>query len=266
MPSCQQDEPGAGFRRPFLVAPYVAEASGEWLPSVLPTTCPDGASDEPCHIILDHRRHRKTGPCVPVSVLECTTHDCHFTLYPSGHVPYGRAAVAPVGLDGAVLKAPATKEAPAETAQPKASDDSTPWRLTRFAAVVDAADGKAWARDDGGGGPSWKTQLHRLDELAQLLGLEPELPAAAGERIAQLLDLPRLNLIDEAKQLAQVIGFKARGALLIAILKLASMGGVLERILACGALVGLWPPVHLWHSTDSGPRRTVFPGRGIAAG
>ena len=175
---------------------------------------------------IDYYRERKTGPCVPVAVLKCATHGNGFTLYPCGHVPYGRQ--------------------------------------TKFSAALDAAKGKAWPRD--GPGPCWTTQLQRLDELAALLGLEPAPPAALGEKLALLLDVPRLSLIDDTVRLARAVGFEARGIILVATLERASKGRcVLERVLACGALAGLWRPVHLWR-TPTRPQCTVFPGRGAPSG
>lgn len=192
-------------------------------------------------------------------MLECSVHGCRFTFYPCGHVPYGREAVAPVGLDGMALTMPAANAASLE------EDRCTPWQQTRFAAVLDAARGKAWPRD--GPGPCWTTQLGRINELATLLGLEPALPAALGERLARLLDLPRLMLIDDTNRLAQAHGFREHGAILADTLARAASGRcVLERVLACGSLVGLWRPVHFWRATPGGPQSTVFPGRGAPSG
>jgi len=224
----------------------------------MPTTCPTSDGNEACRVTVDYHRARKTGPCVPVAVLKCATHGNGFTLYPCGHVPYGREAVAPVGLDGKALSA-----ASSATASPT-EELCAPWRQTRFAAALDAAEGKAWPRD--GPGPCWTTQLQRLDELAALLGLEPALPPALGEKLALLLDVPRLRLIDDTARLARAVGFEERGVILVATLERAATGRcVLERVLACGALSGLWRPAHLWQ-TPARPQCIVFPGRGAPSG
>jgi hypothetical protein len=203
-----------------------------------------------------------------VTVLACATHGRHFTLYPCGHVPYGRESVAPVGLDGQALLTAAT----VNTAATATGNTTAPaggacalWRQTRFAAVLDAALGKAWPRD--GPGSNWTTQLRRLGELAALLGLEPVPAAALGEKLARLLDVPRLSLLDGAHRLGRAAGFEERGVILVAALERASTGRcLLERVLACGALAGLWRPVHLWRATPGGPRCTAFPGRGTPSG
>lgn len=261
MESCQPSEEAASSQllsRPFLVTAYLPDGSGTWLPSVMPTTCPRGDGGEACCVTLDYRRARKTGPRIPVAVLKCSTHGRGFTLYPCGHVPYGREAVAPVGLDGEALKV-ASRDTPSTK-----DETCAPWRQTRYAAVFDAALGQAWSR--GGPGPYWKTQLQRLEELAALLGLAPAPPAALGEQLALLLDVPRLRLLDDTVRLAAAVGFEARGAILVDTLERASTGRcILERVLACGALAGLWRPVHLWR-TPGRPQRIVFPGRGAPSG
>jgi hypothetical protein len=252
MESCQPRGEIASSTRPFLVAAYLPDQSGAWLPSVMLTACPAG-DEATCRIRLDHWRTRKTGPRCPVAVLACATHGCRFTLYPCGHVPYGREAVAPVGLDGAALTSAAAQE-PAGR-----------WRQTRFDAVLDAAQGKAWPRS--GPGPCWTTQLSRLDELAALLGLAADSPPGLGEKLARLLDLPRLSLIDASRELALADGYRERGSCLVATLERAtSCQCVLERVLACGALAGLWRPVHWWRPVHGRPRRQVFPGRGTPSG
>jgi len=260
MESCQPSRETAAAPLPFLVTAYLPDGSGTWVPSMIPTACPASEQGVACCVGFDHLRGRKTGPCVPVTVLACATHGRHFTLYPCGHVPYGRESVAPVGLDGQRLLTTATASATATAEEPCAL-----WRQTRFAAVLDAALGKAWPRD--GPGSNWTTQLRRLDELAALLGLEPVPPAALGEKLARLLDVPRLGLLDDAGRLARAVGFEDRGVILVATLKRASTGRcVFERVLACGALAGLWRPVRLWRATPGGTQCTAFPGRGTPSG
>ena len=261
MESCQPGGEEAAFLLPFLVAAYLPDESGEWAPSVMPTFCPKGAGAAACSVGFDHHRQRKTGPCIPVAVLKCATHEGRFTLYPCGHVPYGRTAVAPVGLDGKALLTPAASDA-AEEPEPRAQ-----WQETRFSAVLDAARGKAWPRE--GPGACWTTQLQRLEELAVLLGLTGACSSAEGEQLARLLGLPRLSLLDEAHRLAQAQDFEERGGILIATLERASQDRcILERVLACGALTGLWRPVHLWQAAPAPacPQRMVFPGRGMPSG
>jgi len=70
----------------------------------MPRSCLHASTgDEACVLVVHHERKRKTGPRISVTVLQCRTHRRPFTLYPLEHIPYGRLAVAPVGLDGEVL-------------------------------------------------------------------------------------------------------------------------------------------------------------------
>lgn len=84
-------EPAVGLSRPFVSAPYV-EDNGVWRP-VRVKECPVG---EGCQIVKHSWRPRKTGPGHPVAILQCLMHGRYFTVYPSGHVPYGRQRIAPV--------------------------------------------------------------------------------------------------------------------------------------------------------------------------
>ncbi len=93
-------EPAGSTSRSFVVTPYRPDAKGVLEPD-LPTCCihrvPGG---EACDLVVGHLRDRKTGPRFPLTVLRCRVHGCAFTLYPPGHVPYGRRRVAPVDLVG----------------------------------------------------------------------------------------------------------------------------------------------------------------------
>jgi len=72
-------------------------------------------------------RPRKTGPCVPVTVARCHRHEIYFTVYPPGHVPYGRAAVLPLDLAGHRVDA--------------LNEESFATADTQWQAVADAAAG-----------------------------------------------------------------------------------------------------------------------------
>lgn len=47
----------------------------------------------PCRVGGAGWRERLTGPQYPLKVVRCRVHNVSFTLYPEGHVPYGRVAV-----------------------------------------------------------------------------------------------------------------------------------------------------------------------------
>src|ERR1700681_2138751 len=102
MPECHEFE--AVARRAFTVTPYAADAEGVMVAS-MPSICPrHEAGDAPCCLWVDHHRDRKTGPLFALTVVHCGRHGRAFTLYPPGHVPYGRLAIAPVSSDGALVE------------------------------------------------------------------------------------------------------------------------------------------------------------------
>jgi hypothetical protein len=140
MPECHEFEPVA--RRAFMVTLYAADAAGVMVAS-MPSSClRREAGDPPCCLWEDHRRERKTGPLFALTVARCGPHDRSFTLYPPGHVPYGRIAIAPVSVDGALVKEAPSEErtaGEAPVAQPSLSG-------TVFGAAIDAAAGRAWPR------------------------------------------------------------------------------------------------------------------------
>ena len=123
----------------------------------LPSACPRVATgDGPCVISLDHRRGRSTGPCFPLSVLRCRLHQVAFTLYPPGHVPYGRLAIARVASDGRGI-APETAAIESIFVGPL------------FDASLDAAEQKPWAREwETESTHWWHTQCRHIESIASL--------------------------------------------------------------------------------------------------
>ena len=76
---------------------------------VLPARCVFAAATETCSLSIDHYRDRKTGPGFPLAVVGCRRHPiCRFTLYPPGHIPYGRQAVVSCSPLGPLLQDPIT--------------------------------------------------------------------------------------------------------------------------------------------------------------
>ena len=130
MSSCHNFRPTA--RRPFVSSPYSPEGAGVLMPA-MPDVGPCSRQGEPaCRISLHHIRQRLTGPCFPLSVLRCRTHGVTFTLYPPGHVPYGRKAIA--------------SNVPTES-----MPGANAFVGTIFEASLDASLGHPWPRDSPGG-------------------------------------------------------------------------------------------------------------------
>jgi hypothetical protein len=172
-------------------------------------------------------------------VVECKTHGVCFTLYPPGHVPYGRVAVAPVGADGHELER-----------ERGADDGESTWDVTIFRAARDAACGRAWPRRvNREGEESWRTQGRRIELAATLFAVSADADAER-HAVALALDVTTQTLRDAAAATrGPALGrrYAVRGRALMAPLAELGRGGrVLGRVLAAGTLVGQWGCVHRW--------------------
>jgi len=237
---------------------YVAGADGAVGPAAMPRSCVYAPAGERCVLVFHHQRERKTGPQIPVTVVQCRTHRRAFTLYPLGHVPYGRLAVAPVGLDGRVIFS-TESEARGGAAQPAWERTATlgPAFTAMRGETVKVTDPRWWAT----------RAPERLSAGARLLGVDPELPDADAEAIALRLEIPRLVHRQAAGEYATAHGRAQRGRVLVGLLPaLGADACLLDRVFAAGARAGVWGTVTRWDAAQGGVRGQVFPGRGAAAG
>jgi hypothetical protein len=169
------------------------------------------------------------------------THRHFFTLYPPGHVPYGRVAVAPVASDGH----------PVRDAD-GGDGGGFAWDLTLFRAVRDASREIAWPRvlgpsDGERGQESWRTQRRRIVLAASLLGALAE-PRRTQPAVAEELGIPTLVVRDSAAAFVTP-GWRryvARGRALQPALAAIAPDCLLERLLAAGVLVDMWGIAHRW--------------------
>ena len=246
-------------RRPFATVAYVPGEAAVLAPAVMPPSCVHASPGDPaCVLLVHHTRERKAGPQIPVTVAQCRTHRRAFTLYPLGHVPYGRLAVAPVTPDGQVVLS--TQREP--TAGPR---QSPAWRATQLGAAFAAIDAPRVKLTDR---RWWATQTAvPLTRGAALLGVHPGLAESDADAIAFRLEIPRLVLRQAADAYAQASGQAARGRVLIGVLdQLDADACLLDRILAAGVYAGCWGTVTRWDRASRGTRGQVFPGRGAPAG
>jgi len=243
-----------------------------------PDTCPWAEpGDAPCQIAYNHQRKRKTGPRFPLTVLTCSTHDHSFTLYPPGHIPYGRHAAAPCRPDGPLVMAEVPEEAdaaPADSPDPdEAGDAPSParrpaWEQTLFGAAFDAAAGRAWSRESPTFDPRrWRTQQDLLAFGATLLGIGSDLSTDQQLHIARQLNVPTLDVLDASQDYALAAGYRDRGrAILRVLLRLAARPRLAADLLAAGHIAGLWGRPSRWDPGGPGRRgvlrSVVFPGRG----
>lgn len=226
-------------------------------PAVVPRSCIHALmGEEACVLAVHHRRERKTGPQIAVTVLQCRTHRRAFTLYPLGHVPYGRTAVAPVGLDGQVARS----TEPEQGRRPAPPAWSATLFASAFAAIhestVKLTDARWWATDG----------RDQLAHGATLLGVHPDVSETDADAIAFRLEIPRLVLRQAAAAYERGRGRAARGRVLVGVLGQLGDSCLLDRLLAAGACAGCWGTVTRWDAATGGTRGQVFPGRGSPAG
>ncbi len=213
-----------------MQAAYERDESGK-LRGVLPEQCPLGADGSGCCVGVHGHRVRKTGPKIPLLVARCSQHRVSFTVYPPGHVPYGRTAVAPVDLQGRRVE-------PTEPGE-KVATSGTTWE-----AVVDAAKGHRWP-EKGGGLGCRRTQGRRLAATAALLGLRSE--PRVRERVAAVLGVPALTLHEAARSYGGALAsWCERALLLLGLLERCQRGGLPRALLAAGQLTGLWGRPSRW--------------------
>jgi len=175
-------------------------------------------------------RPRKTGPQIPLVVARCHRHGVSFTVYPPGHVPYGRTAVAPVDLQGRRVK-------------PTEPGSSIATSGTMWEAAADAATGLRWP-ESGGAVGSRRTQGRRLVTTAALLGLRSE--PRVREQIATMLGIATLTLHEAARRCSELATWRDRAQLLLGLLERCSAGGLSRALLAVGHLTGLWGRPSRW--------------------
>jgi hypothetical protein len=168
-----------------------------------------------------------------VAVVGCGRHPLgRYTLYPPGHIPYGRQAVVPCSPSGPLLR-------DRTTGQPV-------WAATLWAAATEAADGQRWpAASPADEVRRRRTQGSRLALAGQLLGVHPELEFRTRERIATRLRVPTMTVREAARGWGTC--WQARGAAILAVLLALPIDhSLLDRILAAGAITALWPPPQRW--------------------
>ncbi len=241
-----------------MVVPYEADARGDLIPSH-PLEGPCRGSEGPaCHLVEHDWRERRTGPCMALLVMRCTTHRRSFTLYPPGYVPYARMRLAPVVPDGGAVLVEA--EGGKERRQDGVGSVAGRFAGTYFGAALDGARGELWPhgwQQPVYAGPSarWSsTQARRTRRASRLLGLAPELPFETRALVAETLGVETLLLHEESRKLGASAGVMATSrAVAVVLAALPASGCLVDRLAEAGYVVGLWPEPWRWD-----PRRGVL--------
>ncbi|MCP3980169.1 MAG: hypothetical protein GY716_12760 [bacterium] len=187
-----------------------------------------------------------------MAVVRCQTHDCRFTLYPSGFAPYRRQPVLRMGPDG--------EPTPGDSGRDEFAD-------TLFEAAIDARVGRAWARDtvDEDDPPDrwWGTQGRHLALAARLVGIAKDLADSVRERIAAALQVGTLVL----REHSAARGFRAIGAAVCDVFgRLRARSRRAEQLLLCGHLTEHWGEPWRWDATRRRMERSPFLCKGTAVG
>jgi hypothetical protein len=227
--------------RLYVVSPYYANSDGKLIPE-LPDLGPCHNWDQRrCNLGIDHYRDRKTGPCFPILVIHCSTHNKGFTIYPPGHTPYGRDSLAPVGLDGDLI----TENRGAQR-----------FTGTYFDAALDAANHCFWPCESTFNSltPRFSTQKRHLSRAGLLLGIQAGLHQRLREEMAQILAVPAQRLHDSAALMAAHPDCQSQGQAICMVLdSLQSSSSVFDRLADAAAEVCLWAPLNRWD-----PQKKIF--------
>jgi len=208
--------------------------------------------DRPCLVKFNFHRTRETGPCFPLAVLRCTTHNRSFTVYPAGFGPYWRYALVAVSPSG---ESTISEE---QTLSHKRDDLFTG---TTMQAALDAAVGRPWKREnDGLTERWWPSQTRTLSKLLRLFGVDLSLTSAAREQIAAALDVDHLFLNECARLIERGPGYRSRGSAVRKVLDRMILGPcILDRLLHSGYLAGLWGLPLRWKASPGVMRSPPFP-------
>lgn len=232
--------------RSFFVVPYV-DRDGVPMPKERPRQGPCYQTDgRPCHVVTHHWRSRLTGPKHRLLVMRCKVHGGFFTVYPAGFARYQRHPVAQTAYGNDDLR-----DAPVE--RPLES-----FECSQFQAALDASEGNAWLREWVAGLRQWwQTQRRQLARALILLGLDPGMEQERSLRIAQVLDLDHLSMVEQKRKMVVQPGYRCRGHGVVVMLRaLVKRTCPVKRLLLAGHLAGLWGRP-LWWDAEAGIVRKV---------
>lgn len=199
----------------------------------IPDVCPYHHQDgQPCQIVNDHNRERKTGPCFPLRIIRCKTHKIGFTIYPPGHFPWGRRIIAPVESDNSKIKN---------------SPEEHRFTGTYFDAALDLNKGIVWPKESilNSLYSRYLTQTRHIKRAGLFLGVDAELDEKSREIISQILNVPG-QLIFESASLSSD-GYSTQSKAICNILSAVTEQTYLfERLSAAGQFIDLWPELSFW--------------------
>ena len=215
------------------------EDGGHW--PVMPEVGPCGDSEATCVLGLKDWRERTTGPGFPLAVIGCKTHGVYFTLYPPGHVPYGRVSFAELALNGT----------------PVEKGRGPPFGHTYFDAALDAAAGIQWPKSSSEGSMQARfiTQCRHMERCSLIFGLRKKMERRG--KVAEQLGIGGFLLEEARHRLLVDGGFGVEGQAICQVLNvLEETEPIFQRLATCGHYDDIWPQIQRWrenHYNCSGP-------------
>lgn len=98
-----------------------------------------------------------------------------------------------------------------------------------------------------------------LARLVELAGVAVDLDDHVRVALAALLGVALLVLLEQARGIAEAAGYRSRGGAVVAVLaQVGRDASVADRLVAAGAVVGLWPPALRWHPDAKQLRAVPF--------
>ena len=237
----------------FVCSPYFPTEPGGGLICEIPDVCPFGiklGEQHTCVVSFNYFRERKTGPCIPLVVVQCLTHHVSFTIYPPGHVPYGRDPLIDTALDGFQIDT-----------EPENDLLSAAFEGTLFDAALKASQGCYYPKE----GPyesqvgCYDTQLNHIKKSAMLLGITEDHQVAHREQIAEALNIPRQFLIGQSCHTpGQQWNTIRSGQAVRQILENVPGDCFFERLVSCGFICGIWPPLYIWNTAQKTMYKSAY--------
>jgi hypothetical protein len=170
-------------QRRVVTAPYFFDLHGRLRPK-RPKGCSRLDCASVCRIAFHRWRTRKYGVEHPLACFICREHDCSFTVYPPGWLPFGRRPVVCVTASGFDIGG--------------LEDSVEAWADTAFGAAVDAGAKRLWPVT-AGGCKEWeerygreaygvrRTQARHVAGVLMFMALSAEL-ALERPKVAAVLD------------------------------------------------------------------------------
>lgn len=191
------------------------------LSATVPERCPLGEDGSACLVTRHDQRARKSGPEHAIVVCRCRTHRVYFTVYPPGHVPYGRVAVVAADAEGRTIAGDAL-------------DD------TLFGAAVEAS-----SETSSGRRSQRRTLVRRLELCAALLAITASADAVRAA-VAGALWIPQLRVREAARQYALGHRLCERARVVLSLLAQVSQHRLRTGVLITGHIAGLWGRPSRW--------------------